>query len=994
MTRTAIEQLETEGDKKAMNNRSRTITAHFALTAALLLSPLAASAAEDKPAAKPTPAIELGAPFGDNMILQRDMDVPVWGWSKPGTMVTVEFAGQKESAKAGADGKWLLRLKPLKASAKPAEMVINDSDGKRVVLKNVLVGEVWMASGQSNMQWAAGKCDVAKLLARIEEAVKAGTEKPPVIREFEVTSVYSALHPIERATGAWKDGGMETYSAIATAFACELYKELGVPIGILNCSFSQTAIEAWVPRAGYAAAEADYGREINRKCLVTDPRTPEHKEAWSAFYKSLEDQIAASEAMIKKGEKPPAISAPVPGNMNDNRDANWMFNGRLNPVVPFAIRGAIWNQGWANRGSGLLYYNSLHDMIRGWRLVWDKPDLPVYFHQFYCPGGGVFSGKPSLDTTAEMRLGTLLARDIPNAGMACQIDIQGAIHYGNKTLPGKRLALHALKNQYGKKIVADGPMFKSYEVKGDKLTVAFDFADGGIQVGQAMFDNLLDAPAVLTNSEDKVKLFYLAGEDKVWHQAAMKIEGEKIVVSSPDVKAPRGVAYGTGGVGSQPSLYNKALLPLAPFIYYDNKLVTSKDWPDGRLKVAGETIDPSSVGNVYEYRKMPLLSQQFEDNAVLQAGKPVTIWGSTRKFGEWQAEPEKGDCKVDFEFGDIKKTISVTPDMKEWQVTLPPMKAGATPYTLKAHFTINGEVVHDRVATNIVFGDVWYVGAPAGKFNVPEIKPSGQIVRMIANESMREGTGAPWRFSVATSRAKRRNDNRFASYWKDATGLAAALGHGIAAKTGQPVGIIFMQSKSDVALKNWIAADFLNQTPSLMADYKTVGSQYPYNPYYLENVRRYIADWRNYWGKYIPEMIETKAVPDAASWGWYPSPAPKIGDSQATWTYNVYVDCFAPAQLSGIVFLCGKAMAEEEQGAKFGPELSVLANCLKTKFNTGDVPFLYTIPSSALAPKITKPQAIKGRSVAVEINNWPNPKAPDTNDWSALIEKVMGEVYK
>ena len=270
----------------------------FALISAALILLLAPLAAEDKPAAKPAPEIELGAPFADNAILQREMPLPVWGWSKPATKITVEFAGQKVSAEAGKHGKWLVKLAPLKANAEPAEMVIQESgdgsqeSGKRVVLKNVLVGEVWMASGQSNMQWIAGKCDVAALLARIAESVKAGKEKQPVIREFQVTSVFSALHPIERATGAWNAGNMEEFSAIATAFACELYKELGVPIGILNCSFSQTAIEAWVPRAGYATAEDDYGQEINRKCLATDPRTPEHKEAWSAFYKSLEDQIA------------------------------------------------------------------------------------------------------------------------------------------------------------------------------------------------------------------------------------------------------------------------------------------------------------------------------------------------------------------------------------------------------------------------------------------------------------------------------------------------------------------------------------------------------------------------------------------------------------------------------------------------------------------------------------------------------------------------------
>jgi sialate O-acetylesterase len=931
------------------------------------------------------PAIELGSPFRDNAILQREMDLPVWGWCKPGTTVTVEFAGQKQSAKSGADGKWMLKLKPLTSSADPAEMVVQEAANK-VVIKNILVGEVWMASGQSNMQWLAGKCDVNQIVADL----KAKGESPP-IREFQVAGAYSALHPIERATGAWADGDYGNYSAIAFAFAHKLYSELKVPIGILNCSWSQTAIESWIPRVGYATAEDDYGKEIHRKCLLTDPRTPEHKEAWSAFYKSLDDQIAANQKMVKAGVKPPAIKPIPPGNMAENRDATWMFNGRLNPVVPYAIRGAIWNQGWANRQSGLLYYNSLHNMIRGWRLVWDKPELPVYFHQFYCPDKD-HSGKPSLDSTAEMRLGTWLARDIPHTGMACQIDIQGAIHYFNKTLPGKRLALHALKNQYGKNIVADSPMIKSHEIKGDTVTISLDFAEGGLLVGQADEKNLIEAPAVLENSEDKVKLFYLAGEDRVWHPASMKIEGDKIVVRSPGVKAPRGVAYGSEGIGSLPNVYNKAMLPLVPFIYYNNNLVTSKNWPGGKIVIAGEQTDTSKDGKVYEYRKMPLLSQQFDNNAVLQAGKPVTIWGSTRNYGEWQVEPEKGDCKVEFEFGDIKKTIAVTPDMAEWQVTLPPMKPGPTPYTLKVHFTINGETVHQREAKNIIFGDVWYLALPAGPFSAPEVKPSGQIVRMIENESMREGHGMPSRFSIATSRGLRA-ENRFASYWKDAQGLAAFFGHGIASKTKNPVGIIFMQSKTDVALKNWIAADFLNQAPSLMADYKTVGSQYTDNPHYLENIRRYMADWQKYWGTYIPAMIETKAAPDGAQWGVFPTLAPEIGDSQATMTYNVFVDCFTPAQVSGVVFLCGNAMIADAQAANFGPEMSALANGFKSRFGGDDVPFFYTIPASSLAPKITKPQSITGAGTAIEVDQWsaakPGSKPNDKAELAAASSRIV-----
>jgi len=919
-----------------------------------------------------TAAIELGTPFADNAILQRQMPVPVWGWSKPGTKVTVEFADQKQAAEAGKDGKWMVELNDLEAGFEPAEMVITESTGKKVTLKNILVGEVWMASGQSNMQWKVGKSKCTKLAAELSAETEG---KVAPIREYEVTSVTSQLHPIKKATGSWKDGSYSDHSAIAFAFAHKLYKELNVPIGILNCSWIQTAIQAWVPREGYATAEDDYSKAIHQKCLMTDPTTPEHKEAWNAFYKSLEDQIAANEAAIKKGEKASKISAPVPGNMHGNRDANWLFNGRLSPVVPFAIRGAIWNQGYANAGEGLPYYNNLHSLVRGWRIVWDKPKLPVYFHQFYSPGGGAYDGTPSIGGTVEMRLGTWLARDIPHTGMASQIDIQGAIHYQAKAVPGQRLALHALKNQYGKKVVADGPMFKSYKVEGDKVIVEFDHAKGGLVVAETGTNTKSKGegvtgfadPKIIENGDDQVKFFYLAGEDRVWHPASMKLDGEKVIVTSPGVKKPRGISYGTGGIGFAPNLYNKALLPMTPFIYFDNEMVTSKTWPDEKLKIAGETIDPATVGKIYQYRKMPLLSVQFRDNAVLQAGKPVTIWGSVRNYGEWQSEPEQGDCKVHFEFGDIKKTIPVTPDMEEWQVTLPPMKAGPKPHTLAVKFIIDGELAHERVATGIVFGDVWYVAAPPCKFEVPEVKPSGQIVRMSENQSKREGKDAPSRFSVCVSRTPK---NRFASYWKDASGPAAALGNSIAARTGRPVGIIYMQTKTNVPIKNWIAAGFLKDAPSLMEDYKTVGSQYFDNPYYLANVRRYIADWKQYWGEHIPAMMETKAVPDGSVWGGYPSPKPQVGDSTATWTYNVYVHCFTPAALSGVVFLSSESMVADDQGANFGPEMSALANCWKERFGGEDPHFFYTIPSKGLAPKITRPAAIKGKSTGIELGNW------------------------
>jgi hypothetical protein len=203
---------------------------NFAIAACWLLTPFVSLAS----------SLELGSPFCDNAVLQREMDLPVWGWSKPGSTMTVEFAGQQATTTAGAGGKWMLKLKPLKASAEPAEMIVSDSEGQKVSIRNILVGEVWMASGQSNMQWIAAKCDVQKIVADL----KAKDETPP-IREFGVTGACSALHPIESAVGAWKIDDYGNYSAVAFAFAHKLYGELKVLIGILNRSWSETAIESW-----------------------------------------------------------------------------------------------------------------------------------------------------------------------------------------------------------------------------------------------------------------------------------------------------------------------------------------------------------------------------------------------------------------------------------------------------------------------------------------------------------------------------------------------------------------------------------------------------------------------------------------------------------------------------------------------------------------------------------------------------------------------------
>ena len=951
-------------------------------------------AAEEPPA----PAIQLGAPFRDNAVLQRGMKVPVWGWSEPGAKVTVTFAGQTKTAMTGKSGKWMLALDPLKASAEPAELKVAESTGKRVTLRNVLVGEVWLASGQSNMQWKVNKSSTMKLAQAFTEETQG---KPVPIREFEVTSVMAMLHPIEQADGAWKDGNYADYSAISFAFAHKLYKELGVPIGILNCSFSQTAIQAWVPREGFRDAEDAYTQAIYRKILETDPATPEHKAAWARFYEGIEATLRENAERVAEGKAPQPISTRTPGNLSGNRDASWLFNGRLNPVVPFAIRGGIWNQGYANMGEGLPYYHNLHNLVRGWRLVWGKPELPVYFHQFYCPGQkGEWNHSPRIGGVVDMRLGTWLARDIPHTGMASQIDVTGGIHYFSKTVPGQRLALHALKNQYGQnEVVADGPSFKSYEVRGDRIIVKFDHAEGGLVAGSTAYNTdrrNKDAtgfadPKVIPDGENQVKCFYLAGADRIWHRATVKLNGDTVVLHAPGVKEPRGVSYGTGGIGFQPNLYNRALLPMAPFIYYDQKRVTAESWPEEKLKVAGVVPEAGSEGLIYEWRKMPLLSTQFRENAVLQADQPITFWGSVLHDYGVAAE---GEAVVEFSFAGIKKRIPVkagSPDIyeiapgdsrypgaaKEWRVTVPPMKASAEPQTLTVRFLIDGELAHERICRNIVVGDVWFVASHPGNFKeLPEAEVKTPV-RMMTRKAKRFSHPTPSRYTVCVSRTPL---NRFACEWTDATGLPAALGNLIAAKTGRPVGIIFMKSgttsmgrgvpaKDLSTLKSWIPVNALKDAPSLVDDYKDLAAVRPGNPHYAANVRQYLGAWRSYWGDYVPQMVADRAVPDGLVWGNYPTLAAGV-TSKASEVYNTMVHSFTPMQLKGIVFLAGPATFAEDGGARYGEQMSTLANSWKERFGGQDPHFLYTVPDKTLAPKFTRPKGIRGRSTAIPTSDW------------------------
>lgn len=926
------------------------------------------------PSAPAGPIVELGAPFAAGAVLQRELPVPLWGWSKPGTVVTVEFAGQKQTATAGPDGRWTATLEPLQASAEPRELVVREASGASRTLANVLVGEVWLASGQSNMQWLASKSDAEILVKRIT-AEAAATGKPlPPIREWAVGDVFAALHPVEHAHGTWKIDDFGNQSAVAFAFAHALYEELGVPIGILNCSFSQTSIEAWTPRGSFAAGTDEHSREMHRRILETDPTTREHAAAWEAFYRSIDEALAADADRLKRGEPARGIPSDTPGNLRGNRDATWLFNARIAPAIPYAIRGCIWNQGYANIDGGLTYYDNLHALVRGWREAWGRPDLPVYFHQFYCPGpkGRWPDARPDIGPMAEMRLGTWLARDIPHTGMASQIDVEGAIHYRPKTVPGRRLARHALAKHYGKRVVADGPMFKAYTVSGDKLIVELDHADGGLVVGETGSNAIgkqagatgFSDPTVIENGADQVKLFHLADEHRVWHPARVTLDGAKAILTAPGVKSPRGVSYGTSGIGFQPNLYNRGLLPLTPFIVFDHKLVTCRDWPDEVMKVAGAEPVRSEVGMVYEYRKMPLLAAPFRNHAVLQADQPVTIWGAC--VHDWGYEA-KGKAEVRFQFAGpdmetVEKRIAVTSGMREWRVTLPPLPASSKPKTLRVNFTIDGELVHERVCQGIAIGDVWYVAATGQSNEGPQ---ADGPVRVFAKKSKRTTHGMPSRYSLSVSTAP---DNRFESQWKDvADGPAAVFGNRLHELTGRPIGLVWMAG-ADLDLPQWIGFDHLATAPSLRADFESLAATRPGNPFYEANARRYVAAWKAYWSDYVPGLIAAKRPPDAAAWGSYPSLREGVA-SEAAGAFNVMVAPFADYAFKGVVFLGGPKIVAVDDGARYAELLPAFAASWRATFG-GTPAFYFVAPAAGLAPEFTPPAGIVPPAIGVPIESW------------------------
>ncbi len=490
--------------------------------------------------------IKLPAVIGDNMVLQRGKVVSIWGWADPGEEVTVsvDWQAMRWSVRAGSDGKWAFKMSSPPAGG-PYQMTLQGKNS--VTIKNILSGEVWVCSGQSNMQMSV------QASANAEQEIAAADY--PKIRLFTVEREV-AEEPKSDCRGRWVECSPQTvpgFSAVAYYFGRYLHKELNVPVGLIHTSWGGTPAEAWT-RLDALEGDEDFAPILQRYQELVE----KYPARMADYEQRLKQWKQAVEKAKSEGKKVPRRPRPPAGPLNPHRPAG-LYNAMISPLIPYGIRGVIWYQGESNASRAYQYRKLFPRMIECWRKNWGQGDFPFIFVQL--ANFKAVQPEPADSAWAELREAQLKALALPNTGMAVIIDIGEAddIHPKNKQDVGKRLALWALGTTYGKKIVYSGPLYKSMQVEGSKVILRFDHVDGGL----------------VAKGGGPLKGFAIAGEDKKFVWAEAEIQGDTVVVSSPQVPKPVAVRYAWA---DNPicNLYNAEGLPASPF--------RTDDWP-------GVTID-------------------------------------------------------------------------------------------------------------------------------------------------------------------------------------------------------------------------------------------------------------------------------------------------------------------------------------------------------------------------------------------------------------------
>lgn len=473
-------------------------------------------------------AVTLAPLFRDGAVLQRDKPVPVWGSADAGEPLTVAFAGQSVSATADADGRWSATLNPLPASAEPRELVV--SGRNRLVVRDVVVGDVWIASGQSNMTFPLGNDTNGKA------EVKAADF--PLLRQFKVAQ-QSGFTPLATVDGAWTPALPATagqFTAVGYYFGRSLHQKLNVPVGIIHSAWAGTEIEAWISPDAYRADPAI------GKLFAQQEKAPRATPEAIATYEAQRAAWEKARAEAKPAGQPPAPPSGLPGT----RTVAGLNNGMIAPLAPYALRGAIWYQGEANADHAFKYAPYFSALITGWRRQFAQGDFPFYWVQL----PNYEAGNPRRINWAQLREAQTQTLALPNTGQAVTIDVgeEKNNHPKNKRPVGERLALLALARTYEVNDVIDrGPVFASAQRESYAYRVSYDPASGPLES---------TAPSVTG--------FELAGEDRVFHDAEARIDGTSVVVTCAAVTAPVAVRYAYRNAPAA-GLFNAAGLPAPPF---------------------------------------------------------------------------------------------------------------------------------------------------------------------------------------------------------------------------------------------------------------------------------------------------------------------------------------------------------------------------------------------------------------------------------------------
>jgi sialate O-acetylesterase len=509
--------------------------------------------------------VKISSLFGDGAVLQREAKVPVWGWGIAGEKVNVQFGGQTKEALVDGTGKWMLALDPLKADTSGKAMVVKVGS-ETLTIEDILVGEVWLCSGQSNMSVPLNhyrnKTRNPEDQPLADYIVKeTASANDPLLREIRIPNQRSALKPTTNFDGEWvkaQAGQVGGFSATAYFFARELRKELNVPIGLITSAVGATVIQSWIPKEGYEQNETIkwyYDREqrqIQREISDWDQKTVDV---------NYEKALAKWEVGKNEGRRLRKPTKQLLSTIGDSGLTS-LYNGMIYPLAPYAMKGVLWYQGESNqKRCNDTHREHFTALVNTWRAKWGQEKL--YFFWCQLANFGPIATEPVEESGwANVCEQLRLSLDLPNSGMAVLNDIgeEKDIHPHNKLDVGKRLSLLALNKAYGQDVIPNGPLYESSKKVGDKFTINFSHVGEGLMTGKK---TLLEPTQ---KTDEDLRHFQILDSEGTWHWATAKITSKDTVeVFHEDVKNPVEVRYAWAQNAKAANLYNSVGLPASVF---------------------------------------------------------------------------------------------------------------------------------------------------------------------------------------------------------------------------------------------------------------------------------------------------------------------------------------------------------------------------------------------------------------------------------------------